>query len=297
MSEATFGASARSSVPSEESTRHFEPLLRPVLADLYARRAGRLRDLSDQHDLAEYLRLCAHICEAQAHCLDEAITAVTHVDPAAIARTGGWPKLLDHMLGHLRPQVPDAVKPHLDTLIAMSEADRRDTAQALAEGRFSDADAATAPFIWAALSVEVSQLARIIPLPEKGEEETANCPICGTAPVASLIHNADHEGMRYLHCVLCECEWHMVRAKCSNCGDAGDLDYLSFDTPEASIRAEACGACGGYLKVISQERDADAELVADDLASLLLDDAARLEGFGRSGFNPFALPVGPTSQN
>ncbi len=82
----------------------------------------------------------------------------------------------------------------------------------------------------------------------------------------------------------------MVRAKCTNCGDAGQLDYLSFDTTEAVVRAESCGHCHSYLKVISQERAADAETVADDLATLVLDDAATEEGFGRTGLNPFALP-------
>lgn len=287
MSDAPF----RPSVPPEELTRHFDPVLRPDLAPLYARRAARLRDLAEGHDLAAYLRLCADITDAQADCLADGIAPLTSVNPASLARSGHWPVLLDRLTEVLRPVVPDAVKPHLAALATMTEEERRAAALAQVEGRFADVDAALAPFIRAALSVEVAQVARHVALPALGDEESPHCPVCGSAPVASIIHNGEHEGMRYLHCALCECEWHMVRAKCSNCGDAGQLDYLSFDTPEASIRAEACGACGGYLKVISRERDADAEVVADDLASLLLDDAARAEGFGRSGFNPFALPA------
>ncbi|SCU88269.1 hypothetical protein CNECB9_4820031 [Cupriavidus necator] len=51
-----------------------------------------------------------------------------------------------------------------------------------------------------------------------------------------------------------------------------ELNYLSFDTPEATVRAGSCGVCHGYLKVISLERDPQAEAVADDLATLALDE-------------------------
>ncbi|MFE3838283.1 formate dehydrogenase accessory protein FdhE [Pseudogemmobacter sonorensis] len=282
----------RSSVPSEEATRHFDPVLRPDLAGLYATRAARLRELAQGHDLADYLRLAADVTEGQAASLARAwpVEAPAPVDPAALARFGDWPGILAGLLAHLRPRVPSPVLAHLDALAGLSEAELRQEALAQVEGRFAEAEPAYAPILRAALSVEVAQAARRAPLPASAGHETAECPLCGSAPVASLIHTGDRQGMRYLHCSLCECEWHMVRAKCSNCGDAGQLDYLSFDTPEAAIRAEACGACGSYLKVISQERAPEAEVVADDLASLLLDDAAVTEGFGRSGFNPFALP-------
>jgi len=77
--------------------------------------------------------------------------------------------------------------------------------------------------------------------------------------------------------MLCESAWHMVRAKCTDCGAAADLDYLSFDTTEATVRAESCGVCHGYLKIISLERDRQAEAVADDLATLPLDHAVAAE--------------------
>lgn len=282
----------RSSVPSEESTRHFDPLLRPDQAALYARRAARLRHLAEGHELADYLRLAADVAAAQGACLAHSPATVPDgVDVAGIVGSEGWLATLDRMIDQLAPLVPAQVAPHLAALARMPARDRRAAARALTEGRFDEVDAALAPFLWAALSVEVARAARAVPLPARPQEETADCPFCGTAPVASLVHTGDRQGFRYLHCALCECEWHMVRAKCSNCGDAGQLDYLSFDTPEAAIRAEACGACGGYLKVISLERDPEVEVVADDLASLVLDDAAAAEGYGRSGFNPFALPA------
>ncbi|CAG9185533.1 Protein FdhE [Cupriavidus laharis] len=74
--------------------------------------------------------------------------------------------------------------------------------------------------------------------------------------------------------------------------DDRDKNFIArnFDTAEATVRAEGCGVCHGYLKVVSLERDPQAEAVADDLATLTLDDAVTVEGYQRTGFNPFALP-------
>ncbi|MFD2238119.1 formate dehydrogenase accessory protein FdhE [Aureimonas populi] len=280
----------RSSVPPEAASRHFDPVLRPDLASLYIARAQRLRALAEGHELADYLRLAAATAQAQAGIAGSEARERTGVEPAAIAREGHWSRHLDTLLEHLASVAPGPVAPHLGELAALPLPARIGFGLALAEGRFEAVPAAIAPFLWAALSLEVALAARAAPLRASGPQEHAQCPICGTAPVASLIHTGDRQGLRYLHCALCECEWHMVRAKCSSCGDAGQLDYLSFESPEAVVRAESCGHCGGYLKVVSQERDPEAEVVADDLASLALDEAATAEGYGRTGFNPYALP-------
>lgn len=280
----------RPSVPPEAASRHFDPVLRPDLPALYATRAARLRMLAPDHELSAYLLLAARISDAQAACLQDGAGA--DPDPRAMATAGDWPQILDHLIAHVDRDAPAQVAALLDELRVMPEPARRQAALDLVQGRFDAVSPGIAPFIWAALSVAVAQAARLAPLPAPATREPTACPICGTAPVASLIHTGQRQGLRYLHCALCECEWHMVRAKCSDCGDNAQLDYLSFDTPEAAIRAEACGACGGYLKTISQEGDPKVEVVADDLASLVLDDAASAEGYGRSGFNPFALPAG-----
>ncbi|QRF89785.1 formate dehydrogenase accessory protein FdhE [Alcaligenes faecalis] len=278
------------SVPSEASTRHFDPILRPELHELYTARAARLRELAQGHELEAYLQLAADIAQAQAQVSEQAQSDADAVDPVAIARQGAWTAHLDSLLEQLAHSASPAISPHLDALRAMSTQARREAGLALAQNQFDAVSQALAPFLWATLSLEVALAARALPLPANSKEESASCPVCGGAPVASLIYKGTRQGLRYLHCSLCECEWHMVRAKCTNCADAGDLDYLSFETTEAVVRAESCGHCHSYLKVISQERDAAAESVADDLASLVLDDAATEEGYGRTGLNPFALP-------
>lgn len=300
------------SIPSEASTRHFHPVLRPELQALYRARAARLRALAEGHDLTHYLRLAADVADAQAAIAAQAAAsraasqadatqpdaapgasqADVAIQPVRIADDAQWLAHLDAIVAHIAPHAPDAIIPHLDALNALSADSRITAGKALAQGQFDQTPAALAPFLWAALSLEVALAARAAPLPVSGAMESADCPVCGSAPVASLIHTGDTQGLRYLHCTLCECEWHVVRAKCTNCGDAKQLDYLSFDSADATVRAESCGHCSGYLKVISQERDPQAETVADDLATLALDDATAGEGYKRTGFNPFALPAG-----
>lgn len=278
------------SVLPDAASRHFDPVLRPDLATLYATRAARLRALAPGHELSAYLLLAADITDGQAACLHDDGSA--HPDPQAMAAHGEWPRMLDLLIGRMDRDAPPQLAPILNELRTMPEPKRRQAALALAQGRFEAVAPGIAPILWAALSVAVAQAARLAALPAPVSQEPTACPFCGTAPVASLIHTGQRQGLRYLHCALCDCEWHVVRAKCSDCGDNSRLDYLSFDTPEAAIRAESCGSCGGYLKTISQERDPEVEVVADDLASLVLDNAASAEGYGRSGFNPFALPAG-----
>ena len=59
---------------------------------------------------------------------------------------------------------------------------------------------------------------------------------------------------------------------------------------DAAVKAESCGDCGTYLKILYQEKDPKVEAVADDLASLILDAKMEQEGFARSSINPFLFP-------
>jgi FdhE protein len=97
-------------------------------------------------------------------------------------------------------------------------------------------------------------------------------------------------GIRYLQCSLCSCEWHVVRAKCSNCDNSKGIAYYYIENDAAGkdaevVRAESCPECKTYLKVVQMDKDPHAEAGADDLASLSLDLLMGDEGFSRSGFN------------
>ena len=145
---------------------------------------------------------------------------------------------------------------------------------------------------WAALSLYWAQMANLIPGKARAEygEQRQYCPVCGSMPVSSMVQIGTTQGLRYLHCNLCETEWHVVRVKCSNCEQSGKLHYWSLDDEQAAIKAESCDDCGTYLKILYQEKEPKVEAVADDLASLVLDARMEQEGYARSSINPFLFP-------
>lgn len=128
------------------------------------------------------------------------------------------------------------------------------------------------------------------------------CPCCGSLPVASLRRIGGLEqGLRYLVCSLCTTQWHMVRIKCSHCESTAAMGYLTLSSDPDSkagqeaatrevVKAEVCDDCASYLKLVSLESDAQAEPVADDLATLALDLLTDERGYVRVGPNLLVHP-------
>ena len=136
-----------------------------------------------------------------------------------------------------------------------------------------------------------------LPAPElKPAGSLAQCPACGSPTMAGVVRNrGKHNGLRYLACSLCACEWHVVRVKCVYCESSKDLRYTSLEDDrhapgKAPLRAECCPGCNTYLKQNYLENDAAAEPLADDLASLVLDMRLDEEGFHRLAPNLMLAP-------
>jgi FdhE protein len=55
------------------------------------------------------------------------------------------------------------------------------------------------------------------------------------------------------------------------------------------VKAETCGSCRGYVKILHQHKDPALDPVADDVASLGLDVLLRETGYRRGAVNPFLL--------
>lgn len=284
------------------------PLLFANLKSLYSRRAERLRQLAKKHALGDYLTFAATVVDAQQNAhhdhplvidLAEVLKASSVTDHAPLSvkylpRGKHWQTLLTAIVAELEPDAPEHVAPVLEVLKKAGSQELEDLATALLSGDIAKVGSDKAPFLWAALSLYWAQMATQIPGKARAEygEERHNCPVCDSPPVASVVHIGTETGLRYLHCSLCESEWHMVRVKCSNCEQTGKLDYWSLDTEQAAIKAESCGDCGSYLKILYQDKDQYVEPVADDLASLVLDAKMEGENFARSGVNPFLFPSG-----
>ncbi|ALB65108.1 formate dehydrogenase accessory protein FdhE [Cronobacter dublinensis] len=282
------------------------PLLFPRLKNLYNRRAARLRELAENNPLGDYLRFAALIAHAQEvvlydHPLEMDLTARIKeaadqgkppLDIHVLPRDGHWQKLLQSLIAELKPEMSGPALAVIENLEKASAQELETMASALFSADFSAVSSDKAPFIWAALSLYWAQMASLIPGKARAEYGEARqfCPVCGSIPVSSMVHIGSSQGLRYLHCNLCETEWHVVRIKCSNCEQTRDLHYWSLESEQAAIKTESCGDCGTYLKILYQEKDPNVEAVADDLASLVLDARMEQEGFARSSINPFLFP-------
>ncbi|HCM1638258.1 TPA: formate dehydrogenase accessory protein FdhE [Klebsiella pneumoniae] len=296
------------------------PLLFPRLKNLYNRRAERLRELAANNPLGDYLRFAALIAHAQEvvlydHPLQMDLTARIKaaseqgkppldihkaaseqgkppLDIHVLPRDKHWHKLLHSLIAELKPEMSGPALAVIENLEKASEQELEQMASALFVSDFASVSSDKAPFIWAALSLYWAQMASLIPGKARAEygEQRQFCPVCGSMPVSSIVQIGTTQGLRYLHCNLCETEWHVVRVKCSNCEQSRDLHYWSLDNEQAAVKAESCGDCGTYLKIMYQEKDPKVEAVADDLASLVLDARMEQEGFARSSINPFMFP-------
>lgn len=283
------------------------PLLFPRLKNLYSRRAARLRQLADKNPLGDYLRFAAVVASAQeivlydhplqmdlyARLVETARLGKPPLDIHTLPRDPHWQRLLHSLIAEMKPEMSGQALAVLENLEKASAPELEAMAEALFNNDFAQVSSDKSPFIWAALSVYWAQMAALIPGKARAEygEQRQFCPVCGSVPVSSTIHmGMENGGLRYLHCNLCESEWHVVRSKCSNCEQTRDLHYWSLDSETAPIKTESCGDCGTYLKMLYQEKDPAVEPVADDLASLVLDARMEQEGFSRSSLNPFLFP-------
>ncbi|GGJ92294.1 formate dehydrogenase accessory protein FdhE [Pseudomonas matsuisoli] len=271
---------------------------------LFALRAERLRYLADDHPLGDYLRFVARLCDAQQQVLDQPPAnlsldahrieqSIEHGLPPLstdmLLREDGWLVFLDALLERLRSEVePGTVADAIRALSDASVDDRRAWALMLLSGQYRSIPAALVPFLGAGLQVAFSYWR--VQLPEGAIKDIGShqhCPCCGSPAMAGVIrHKGKYNGLRYLVCSLCACEWHLVRVKCIHCDSSEGLKYFSFENDKyaadrAPIRAEACPTCTSYLKLVYLDADGNAEALSADLSSLALDMRMDEEGFQR----------------
>ena len=275
--------------------------------NLYSRRAKRLRELAKENPFSEYIEFAANLVDIQLELLvsrpianySEKITACVKLtqgdkplNSKNFQRSDEWRELLLAIIEKFKPYANDTILPTLEWLEKASSSELESLADHVLNENYEQVSADKAVFIWSALSLYWVQLAQQLPRNTRAEVgHKQMCPVCNSAPVASVIHFGEAQGLRYLHCSLCESEWHVVRAKCTNCDETGKLDYWSLDSMEAAVKAESCGDCHSYLKVLYQDKDVNVEPVADDLATLFLDLEMEQKGLSRSGLNPFLFTV------
>lgn len=276
-------------------------LLFPRFETLYQNRTQRLKNLAENHPMGDYLNFIAELTTAQQKALMENPLTVTHqfneqqlsnapLNAKKWQRDNHWIELLKLIINELKPIANETTLGVMDWLEKASIKELNQVADHLLNEEFHLVENNKALFIWAALMVYWRQLTQQIPhqgVVESGANLT-HCPVCNTTPVASVVHmGGEKQGVRYLHCALCETQWHTVRAKCTNCEQTGKVSYLMLDNEQAAIRAESCDDCQSYLKIFYHEQDPNMDILADDLASLILDIELDEKGYARSGLNPY----------
>ncbi|MBF8757481.1 formate dehydrogenase accessory protein FdhE [Pseudomonas guariconensis] len=288
------------------------PFLNLPPANLFERRAERLEQLAEGNALGQYLMLIARLCRIQQQLVDNPPSAlpvagerqrlcISHGLPPlaadSLVREGPWLAWLQALLEHFDDVSDGALGEALRTLRESDDSHRKGWAIALLAGQYDAVPAALVPFIGAALQAAWSHWLLMLPEPElKPADSLAQCPACGSPAMAGVVRNrGKHNGLRYLVCSLCACEWHVVRVKCVYCESSKDLRYSNLEDDrhapgKAPLRAECCPGCQSYLKQSYLENDAAAEPLADDLASLALDMRLDEEGFQRLAPNLMLAP-------
>lgn len=267
------------------------PLRLPDPARLFQRRAARLRALASGHSLEGWLSFVAALADAQHALVGEAAT----VPPAE-----QWPSDLRALRTRLGDSVPAPARAALDALLQADAVTVANLAARLAEGRPEEGDLAVAPIAAAALQIAWTRHAAALDAAATAVHATAHaCPVCGGAPVASVMHvGMEAGGLRYLHCGVCHTAWHHVRASCVACGDGKEVAQRFVEGEDKGqgkdgpVRAETCDACHSYLKLLFLEKAPELDPVADDLATLTLDILVGEEGYQRIGVNPLLALAG-----
>jgi FdhE protein len=281
----------------------------PELQTVFSRRAERCRQLAGAHPLEPYLLFIADLAAAQDVALGSlSLAAMPRPEGFAGSRTAEMPLL--HRFGwqcsdawiaalhSIIPQLascdmPEAARVATDDLGRSDRADVLALGQRVLEDSYEARDAAAAPFIMAALQVSWARAAASMDMQEVEQLEPARlCPMCGSRPVASVVHAAGSlNGARFLHCALCSTQWHFVRIKCPNCASTEGIAYQQIQGGDGAVKAETCDQCGTYTKILYLEKDHQLEPFADDLASYALDILVEEAGWRRATPNPFLMPI------
>ncbi|WP_231566364.1 formate dehydrogenase accessory protein FdhE [Litchfieldella xinjiangensis] len=286
-------------------------------AGLFAERAQRLKGLSETVEpLSDFLAFMGQVAHAQHRVLETSTpTWLPEPDAFDMALKHGMPPLgidalkrdidvkseLAALLDALELHVGDAQRPLLDQLRGLEANELQSLIEDILDRHPGDPSRrGVMPLVAAAMQVAWVRMAQRLPrAPERPESEArALCPCCGSAPSSSIIQiEQERSGVRYLVCGLCATQWYLERSKCSVCDQSGKISYLGLEDEAGEqllpVQAETCGDCHSYLKIVLRESDAQAEPIADDLASLALDLLLAEEGeFQRSGYNPLFIAEG-----
>ena len=282
----------------------------PIFPDpsrIFLDRSQRFAALAEGHSLSGWLSFLGRLTHIQHDLLQEypspsqpdgatlAFARDHRLPPVAAALWPRDPSWRHALLSLTRELAPLALPPAQATLARLRTMDGA-ALEALADRvlglELDSGDTAFLPFVAAALQVHWTALAagldrtKVAPLDTSGA-----CPCCGFLPVAGVVRiDGEVARLRYLHCGLCNTEWHLERVTCAACRESNHVAYHYIEGSDGTVRAEACDACGTYLKIVYREKSPQADPVADDLASLALDLLVEEASYNRMSPNLLFAP-------
>jgi FdhE protein len=293
--------------PNHAGVKAVEPIQLPDPARRFIATAQRLDKLAEGHPMEAWLRFMAMLSRAQ-HEVATTWAPATSLSEASVSRAvdarlpplaadgherdPSWREGLAVLLDHVaRSELPVEARSAIEQLRGSETATLEKLADQFLRGGLSASDAAAAVYVAAALQVYFTgSAARMKAADLRLLEERGLCPCCGSPSVDGLITaTGTTPGTRFLYCSLCSTAWNHVRAVCITCGGTRRLSLQGIEGDPGLIKAETCGDCHTYAKLLYQVQDTKVDPYADDLASLGLDILVAEAGYARHAPNPFLL--------
>jgi FdhE protein len=284
-----------------------EPLILPDPARRFANTAKRLETLATGHPMEEWLHFMAVLAQAQ-HDAAVTLPPPSGVEPSLVEqvvkarmpplapdghrRDPRWQDGLAHILRRFDGDLlPDQAMSVIADLRCREPRAIEALANDVLRSEISPNDVGQAVYVGAALQVYFTRMAaglvagNLRLLPQRGL-----CPCCGSTPVTGLVTaSGPIPGMRYLHCSLCSAAWNHVRAVCVTCGGSRTVSLAGIEGDSGAVKAETCGDCRSYAKMLYQAKDMQVDPFADDLATLALDVLLAEESWSRHAPNPLLV--------
>lgn len=298
---------AKWSGPSHAGVKSPDPIVIADPAARFAATARRLTKLADGHPMEAWLCFMAELAQAQ-HAVASTLAPAVALSPVEVERAvearlpplaadghrrdAAWRDGLALLLKQIDGREwPLAVQEAMEQLRGSDAVTLDRLADAFLRGELAASEAGAAVFVVAALQVYFSgSAARLKAGDLRLLEQRSLCPCCGSPSVAGLITATGiTPGTRFLYCSLCSTAWNHVRAVCITCGGTRKLSVQGIEGDPGVVKAETCGECHTYAKLLYQLQDTQVDPYADDLASLGLDMLVAEAGFGRHAPNPLVL--------
>ncbi len=276
----------------------------PNPAVLFQARAKRLRALVDGHAMGSYLSFLASVVDAQCAIASLTLPSPVPAEQVALRNQHAMPPISEDqvrdpaflealrvLLGALElGAAPVEAQEAADAVRAMDDSERLSLAADIFGGSFPMDRVAESLFVAAALQVHLARLATQLDAAVVSPAAAAICPVCGSAPVASLVVGwTQASKARYCACSLCGTLWNHVRIRCTACGGTEGILYHTIEDGSKTVGVETCSICHSYIKHMQQHQDGTLDPVADDIASYALDLLVAEEGFRRASINPLFL--------